>query len=106
MLKMERRQDYLMVYLSGELNFFNSSKIKEEIKRHITGDEARLVLDISELEMIDSSGVGIVISLLKKMNGKDVMLVGPQPKIARVFEITRLNQIVPIFPSLEQADKP
>lgn len=102
MVKMEHRQRNLIVYLDGELTFFNSSEIKEKIKKRITDEEERLVLEVSALEMIDSSGVGVFISLLKRMAGKDVFIVAPQPKIKRVFEITRLDQIIPILSTLEQ----
>lgn len=105
MFEIERKQEGLIVSLKGELTFFNSSEIKEKIKAKITGDEKKLFLELSGLEMIDSSGVGVVLSLLKKMAGKEVIVVAPQAKVARVFEITRLDQIVPILPTLEQAFK-
>ncbi|HHY58982.1 MAG TPA: STAS domain-containing protein [Clostridia bacterium] len=105
MLQFERRQNQLLVRLAGELTFFNSTETKEKIKEQIRGDEERLILDVSGLEMIDSSGVGVIISLLKKLDGKDLILVAPQPKIARVFEITRINQIVPILPSLDHLNR-
>lgn len=105
MLQFERRQNQLLVRLAGELAFFNSTETKEKIKEQIRGDEERVILDVSGLEMIDSSGVGVIISLLKKLDGKDLILVAPQPKIARVFEITRINQIVPILPSLDHLNR-
>lgn len=103
MVKMERRQDRLLVYLEGDLTFYNSSEIKEQIKAEINGDEEQLILEVSGLTLIDSSGVGIIISLLKKMNGKDLVIVAPPPKIARILEITRINQIVPIVQTLDEA---
>ena len=103
MVKIEQRQDRLVVFLEGELTFYNSSDIKEQIKRAITGNEEQLILEFSGLTMIDSSGVGIIISLLKKMNGKDLIVVAPPPKIARVLEITRIDQIVPIASTLDEA---
>lgn len=105
MLRIERRQNRLYVYLDGELTFFNSTETKEKIKEQIRGDEEQLILEVSGLEMIDSSGVGVIISLLKKLDGKELIVVAPQPKIARVFEITRIDQIVPILPSMDQINK-
>lgn len=101
---MERGPYGLVIKLSGELTFFNSTEIKDNIKKKITEQDERLILELSKLELIDSSGVGVVISLLKKMNGKDVVLVAPKPKIARIFEITRLNQIVPILATMEEIE--
>lgn len=105
MVRFERKGNILIIHLAGELIFTNASEVKEEIKANIRNTDELLVLDLSELELIDSSGVGIVISLLRLMEGERVLLAAPQPKVARVFEITRLEKIVPIYATLEEALK-
>lgn len=103
MVKFEKRQATLLVLLSGELTFTNATETKEEIKARLTLETTRIVLEISALNLIDSSGVGVIISLLRRMEGKNVILACPQPKVARIFAITRLDQIVPMFATLEEA---
>lgn len=105
MVRFVRQGKTLIIQLSGELLFTNASEIKEEIKAQIQSSDERLVLDLSELEFIDSSGVGVIISLLRRMEGERVIIASPQPKVARVFEITRLEKIVPIYATLEEALK-
>lgn len=105
MVRFERRGNILIIHIAGELVFANASEVKEEIKAQIKSTDERLILNLSDLELIDSSGVGIVISLLRLMEGERVAVAAPQPKVARVFEITRLAKIVPIYATLEEALK-
>ncbi|HHU31133.1 MAG: STAS domain-containing protein [Zhaonellaceae bacterium] len=103
MVQIEQKNGDLVVYLKGELTYENTNEIKEEIKTYITKDTQRIIIELSELELIDSSGVGVFISLLRRMQGEGVFLVAPQPKVARIFEITKLNQIIPIYAKIEEA---
>ncbi len=103
MLNVERRDGALIVHLEGELTFANSTATKEEIKSLMEPDVQCFILEASHLQLIDSSGVGVVVSLLKRMNGQGVILVGLQPRVRRVFAITRIDLIVPIYATLDEA---
>ncbi len=105
MFSSDHRENNLIVRLEEELNYFNSTEIKEKIKKEVTENTEQIILILTEVKRMDSSGVGVIISLLKYMEGKKVILINPQPNIARIFEITRLNQIIEIYPSLEEALK-
>ena len=105
MLKIEKYKSNLLVYLAGALTYENTTEVKEEIKAHISSDITKIILELSKLDLIDSSGVGVFISLLKRMDGEGVLLAAPQPRVGRIFEITKLNQIMPIFATLEEALK-
>ncbi len=103
MLNVERKNGALIVHLTGELTFANSTAIKEEIKSLMEPDEQRLILEAAQLQLIDSSGVGVVVSLLKRMNGQGIALAGLQPRVRRVFAITKIDLIVPTYETLDEA---
>lgn len=103
MFDSEHKDSNLIIQLGKELNYFNATEVKEKIKNQVTEKTEQVILILTEVEKMDSSGVGVIISLLKHMEGKKVALVNPQPNIARVFEITRLEQIIPIYATLEEA---
>ncbi|MFA5537134.1 MAG: STAS domain-containing protein [Bacillota bacterium] len=103
MLGMNHKGNNLIVRLGEELNYFNSTATKEQIKQQVAEDTEQIILSLTEVKRMDSSGVGVIISLIKFMEGKKVVLVDPQPKIARIFEITRLDQIIEIYPTLDEA---
>lgn len=89
----EREEGSLIVILEEKVAFENSNEIKEEIKSKITNDINTLILDMKNITFIDSSGIGILISLLKVMNeSKGDMVLKNIPRIVdRVLTITKLD---------------
>jgi len=65
----------------------------------------RLVLDMSGVPYIDSSGVGALVSLFvgRRSNGKSMALVGLNPQGIAVLQVSGLVQLLPIFGSVEEA---
>lgn len=103
MVQIEQKGDNLIVHLQGELTYENTNEIKDQIKAQISDHTKNIIIELSKLDLIDSSGVGVFISLLRRMKGEGVFLAAPQPKVARVFEITKLNQIIPICNTINEA---
>ncbi|ABG29766.1 anti-sigma factor antagonist [Roseobacter denitrificans] len=63
-----------------------------------------VVLDLSRVEFIDSSGLGAIVAAMKHM-GKDrkMALAGLTPTVERVFTLTRMDSVFSVFPTLEGA---
>jgi len=66
---------------------------------------ARLVVDLSEVSYIDSSGLAVLIEAMQNVeaNGGKFFLVGLQENVRAIFEIARLDQIFVIFPHVDAA---
>lgn len=64
-----------------------------------------VVCDLSELTYCNSTGLNFFIRILTRARkvGGDCVLVGLQPAVAKLFEISKLNEIFNCLPSLEQA---
>lgn len=94
----EKGENSLIVRLEEKVAFENSNNIKEEIKSNITKDIETLVLDMKNITFIDSSGIGILISLLKVMNEKEGrMILKSIPRLVdRILTITKLNDFFQI----------
>lgn len=62
-----------------------------------------LALDLSELDFVDSFGIGAVVGALKRLRqrGGDLALVCPSPRIRRVFEICDLDRILVLHDSID-----
>jgi anti-sigma B factor antagonist len=67
---------------------------------------ARLVLDLSEVEFIDSSGLGRIIGALRSFRdrGGDMRICGAQPTVSILFDMVRLHEIVGIDADAEAAE--
>ena len=66
-----------------------------------------LILDISELDFVDSFGLGAVIGALKRLRqrGGELALVCPSRRIRRVFEICDLDRIMALHDSIDSASE-
>ena len=65
-----------------------------------------MVLDLSDLDFVDSFGIGAVVGALKRLRqrGGDLALVCPSSRIRRVFEICDLDRILALHDSVESVD--
>ncbi len=66
-----------------------------------------LILDISELDFVDSFGLGAVVGALKRLRqrGGELALVCPSRRIRRVFEICDLDRILALHDSIDSASE-
>jgi len=96
-------------FLDRSLNFHISETLREELKETISqkaeeGSQA-IVLDLEEVGVIDSCGVGLVISACNEASslGVSLGLSGVTPLIDRIFEVMRLRRHLKIYASTEEA---
>ena len=81
-----------------------AAAFKEAVVHEIGEDQKALIVDFSKIEFIDSSGLGMLVSLLKMMNGKgDMMLCALNPGIRNMFTLTRMDRIFRICPDRASA---
>lgn len=77
---------------------------KEEMTRHLKAGNRRVVLDLSKVDFIDSSGLGAILSVLK-MIGKEgeLTICGLTEPVASMFKLTRMDRVFTIHKSVEIA---
>ncbi|MGB2200291.1 MAG: STAS domain-containing protein [Pseudooceanicola atlanticus] len=73
--------------------------------RDLTADAAtRTVLDLSQVDFIDSSGLGAIVASMKQMpDGVSLDLSGLMPNVEKVFRLTRMDTVFTIHQSAESA---
>lgn len=94
-----------VVVLSGEIDLHQSPALHAALVDVVANRPKRLVLVMSDVSYMDSSGVGTLVELLRRVNaykGK-LSLVNLAPRVRGVFEITKLDKFFNIFPTEEQA---
>jgi anti-sigma B factor antagonist len=66
-----------------------------------------VIVDLSEVSFLDSTGLSVLVAGWKRFSGGDesaeLRLVVVRPVIQRVLEVTGLSKVFPIFPTLEEA---
>ena len=87
-----------------ELDASNAGEFKRDIAPLLEAN-AKLVLDLSRLRFVDSSGLGAFISCLRKLNAKggDLKLCGMSKQVRAVFELVRMHRVFDILVTKEDA---
>jgi len=82
----------------------SAADFKSQLVAWIQEGNARLLLDLSFIEFIDSSGLGAIISLLKLVDGKgDISLCGIREQVMSLFKLTRMDRIFRFYASSAEA---
>lgn len=73
----------------------NLNEVKSQIQSLITGGSNNIAIDLGEVNSINSSGLGILISCYKlvKNNGGDFKLINANDKLLNIFKITKLDRV-------------
>ncbi|MCI6610594.1 MAG: STAS domain-containing protein [Ezakiella sp.] len=81
-------------YLKGEFDIFHTNNVEAELLEAHNMDED-MILDFSGVSFMDSTGLGILISLSKELEqtGKKVIIQNVTKRIKKVFEITELDKV-------------
>jgi anti-sigma B factor antagonist len=91
--------------VAGRLTSFEIGALRDSISRLLKQDRKNIVLNLSGLQYLDSSGIGelarVYVSVVKE--GGQMKVVGLSPKVEEILKITQLYRVFPEFPSEEEA---
>ena len=98
--------DFLLVLLSGDLiGEENGPEIIEELEKHNSNGSLNAIIDISNVRYINSSGIGVLITLLTKVRNKggELCLINPSESVQKLLIITKLQAIFKVFDTIPEA---
>lgn len=88
----------LYVLLSGELDSSTASYVREEMDAAFSnGQFNQVIIDLSELDFMDSTGIGLLIGRYKKMQEKRVpiFICNPSAHAEKIFRMSGLYELMP-----------
>lgn len=93
--------------LEGEIDLHESPRVREELSAAIERKPRQMLVDLSGLTYIDSSGIAVLIEALQRMQsyGGKLLLCGVRDNVKQMFEIARLDTIFAMFPDTRAALK-
>jgi anti-anti-sigma factor len=97
-------RDVVLARLRGEVDLSNAPSVRERLLGAIPNRATALVLDLSQTDYLDSSGVGLIFELADRLGsrGQKLELVVPdEAVIRRVLELTDVEQVAPIYASVD-----
>jgi anti-sigma B factor antagonist len=104
-LKIRKSGENYIIDVNGEMDLYNSYKLKELVMRMLEKKVERFIINLENVDYIDSSGIGALIyicSTIKKMNLK-LIITNIHGSVKKVIELTKLMGYFPITQTIEEA---
>jgi anti-sigma B factor antagonist len=94
-----------VVQVEGQLIVGNRQELKELVQAALDGGERRILIDFSRTGYIDSSGLGALVSVSRKIReaGGELRLSGLNEDLRSLFELTKLDTLFAIAETPQQA---
>ena len=104
-IEIQTTSDVPVVRLTGELDIDQAVRVREHLDKVIDAGAVRLVIDLSDVSYIDSTGLGMLVAVHKRLVAEQgfYVLTVPRASQRKVFEITGLSTVLVIMESLEDA---
>ena len=97
--------DQVVVQVAGEIDVYTAASLREKLAELIDADHTDVIVDLTGVTFMDSTGLGVLVGALKKVRGFGgrLQLVIDQEKVIKVFRITALTQVFTIHETLDAA---
>ena len=104
-LDVKEQGGWVVLAVSGEVDVATAPRLRERLVDLVTEGNHRIVVDLENVDFLDSTGLGVLVGALKRVrtHDGDLGLVCTQPRILKVFEITGLTKVFAIHKSVDEA---
>ena len=98
-------QSRTVLDVAGEIDIYSAPELKDRIHELIERSGDQLIVNLSAVGFLDSTGLGTLVGGLNRANtlGGSLSLVTDQDRILKLFRITGLDSVFAIFPTVEAA---
>ena len=89
-----------VVALAGEIDLAEAPRVREALARLIQAKPSRLLVDMSQVAFMDSSGIAALVEAFQAQQAKGAGfgLFGLRPNVLEIFQITSLDQVLGVYP--------
>lgn len=104
-VQVESRGGATILSPQGDVDMSRSPAFREHVRIAQQSKPGRLVIDMADVEYMDSSGLATLVEAMRNAMGLGVEMVlcGLNPKVLAIFEIARLHQFFRIVPTVDDA---
>ena len=100
-------EETCLVELKGEINAYSTDQLQESIDQILKSGNIKTVVDMENLNYIDSTGLGLMVGWTKELRTKkgDTHLLNPSRRVENVIKLTNLKRFFKIFTNRDKAVK-
>ncbi len=81
-----------------------AADFREEMEAFIKDGQTLFILDMSEIDFVDSSGLGAIMACLRMLGGKgDLMIAGARGNVTSLIKLTRMDRVFQLFANCDEA---
>ncbi len=101
---LEVKDNYQIFRLTGLLDAFSEPTFRKVVSKCIDDASANVILDLSTIDFIDSSGLGALVQLAKKaQTSGGILQVVPNARVTQTVKLVKLEQFLSLQPSVDAA---
>lgn len=99
------RRDCAVLRITGEIDVYTAPELRERVVHLIDNGTRHLIIDLSQVTFLDSTGLGALVGSLKRLrtHGGSLKLVTSTERVMEIFRITGLNRAFALYPSVDDA---
>jgi anti-sigma B factor antagonist len=100
----QRGQDVVLA-LAGDIDINTAPQVRDRLAGLQAAGQTSIVVDLAEVTFLDSSALGALVAAHQELAaaGGSLRLAAPRAHVQKVFRITRLADVIPLFDSVESA---
>ena len=96
-------RETVVIWVDGDLDAYTAPEFKRQLFAALDSGFDRVVLEMSECGLVDSTGLGVLVAGLKHAHGRAVVMASAGPELRRVLEIVGLDRVLPQYGSRTEA---
>ncbi|MER7079135.1 anti-sigma B factor antagonist [Saccharopolyspora kobensis] len=97
--------DVALIAVSGEIDVYTAPALREQLVDAVDDGARRLIVDLGQVDFMDSTALGVLVGGLKRVRAVDgdLVVVCTADRLLKTFRITGLAEVFPIVPDLPSA---
>ncbi|MBF0566275.1 MAG: STAS domain-containing protein [Nitrospirae bacterium] len=94
-----------VIVLSGEIDMYTSPKLREKLLHLVKKEATPVIVDLSKVTYIDSSGIATFVESFKRMKSYEgkLQLVSIPDRVMNIFNFSKLDKVFEMYGSVEDA---
>ncbi|WP_310426187.1 STAS domain-containing protein [Chamaesiphon sp. VAR_48_metabat_135_sub] len=100
----EAKDNYQLFRLTGQLDAFSEPTFRKVMDKCVEEGPINLILDLSKIDFVDSSGIGALVQLVKKAQGAEgTVQIVTNARVTQTVKLVRLEKFLSLQPSVDEA---